>query len=86
MIDVVDLPKEQLMKSATYLRYVDATGMCMRCKEWTGVLDPCCSATVSFEGGFLNSDDLWNQIDDELKKLAEPDYDAQAKDDKLTEE
>jgi hypothetical protein len=83
MINVEDLPEEQLKKSKTWLRYVDAFGSCTACGEHCSLLDPCCGSPVWFEGGTESFDSLWEQIEDELKDAAIPDYDAQAKDNKL---
>jgi hypothetical protein len=28
----------------------DECGVCVRCKEWTSLIEPCCSSGVLFEG------------------------------------
>lgn len=65
-VDVTDLPKEQLMKSATYVKWVDRTGTCSKCHEWTEVLSPCCGYAVNLEGGSVSYEDLWDEIEQEL--------------------
>lgn len=73
-VDVTELPESILKKSPTWLRYADECGRCHRCHEMTGLLDPCCGASVDFEGGTKNWEDLWNQIEEELCEQAEAQY------------
>lgn len=66
-MEVRELPKETLLKSDTYKRHVDDCGICLRCHEWTSILDQCCGGRVIFEGGEVSADDLWDEIEEELK-------------------
>lgn len=65
-MDVIDLPKEDLEKSKTYRKYVNAVAMCAQCKEMCSPLYVCCGNASSFEGGFLSAMKLWEKIEEEL--------------------
>lgn len=71
MTDIWDLPRSQLKKSNTWLKWADDFGMCTRCKEYIEVLGYCCNGTTYFEGGTIDSDDLWQEIEADLKDEAE---------------
>lgn len=70
-IDVTDLPESQLKKSSTYLKYHGEFGTCLKCKEMTNVLYPCCDSNTFFEGAIESSDNLWTLIEEELGQSAE---------------
>lgn len=80
MSNIEDLPDGQLKHAPTWRKYVDACGRCHRCKEMTSLLDPCCGVSVDFEGGSMNYEDLWEEIEQEMKDYYERDYDAEGKD------
>jgi hypothetical protein len=68
--DVWDLPEAQLKKSSTWIKHADDFGMCTRCKEHIEVLGYCCTGVTYFEGGTIDSDGLWQEIEAELEELA----------------
>jgi uncharacterized membrane protein YvbJ len=78
--DVTEFDEKHLAKSYTYTKWKAKCGRCNECQEMTEVLYPCCNATVSFEGSSFDSDILWDKIENELVRLAEPDIDAELKD------
>lgn len=47
--------------------YAGKTGICMSCKEWTEITEPCCGDPVQYEGGWISLDDF----DDEDDQLTE---------------
>lgn len=68
-MDVLDMTVVELSKrSETYRKYVDQTGLCHSCKEWTDVLEPCCGFPVEVEGSGEDSDVLWELIEDEVRE------------------
>lgn len=82
MIEVTELPESELNKSYTYMFYKDKHGRCTKCFEMTSLLDSCCGAQVDFEGYSFSMDELWEQIEEDLKQVAK----NQAYDQKETEE
>jgi len=44
----------------------DLFGICMRCKEWTSVLEPCCSEAVEIEGHLYYYDDYCEKCGEPL--------------------
>ena len=70
--DVRDFSENVLKNSKTWLQYVDADGICNRCGEHTSLLEPCCSTSVSYEGGSENAEDLWDQIEEEVTQFLGP--------------
>lgn len=69
--DVQDLPDTELKKSPTWVNNVDQCGNCTKCGEHASLLDYCCSGMFHFEGGVSSSQDLWSDIEYELKEQAE---------------
>jgi len=37
--------------------------LCMSCKEWTDVLEPCCNSKLLYEGGIISPDDILADIE-----------------------
>jgi hypothetical protein len=74
--EVYDLPESELKKSKTWRENVDQCGMCTRCKEYTSILDYCCTGTTYFEGSTTSSEGLWEEIEAELAEISEPEPDA----------
>ena len=70
-INVEELPESQLKQSPTYLCYQNACGSCNSCGEMTSPLNPCCDSPVHFEGGTTYFNDLWAEIEKELKQVSE---------------
>ena len=66
-----ELPESQLKKSPTWVKYADEFGTCSGCGEHSGVLEYCCGDRVHFEGGTMDSEELWNEIEAELSEQAE---------------
>lgn len=71
-IDITEFPVSELRKSKTYCDSIDECGQCSKCYEWCGLLDPCCSASVYYQGSTSSYEDLWQAIEDELIALAIP--------------
>lgn len=49
----------------TRQKYEGECGLCMSCKEWTPLLDPCCGGSVLYEGGTINTESLMEEIEAE---------------------
>jgi len=47
----------------------DEQGMCVACKEYTSILEPCCNAPVQFEG-ILWTPEEWEERQKELSREA----------------
>jgi len=57
----------ELFKSPTYKKYMDEYGQCTKCFENAGLLRPCCSASIVYQGDVINPEVLWEIINEELK-------------------
>lgn len=69
MINVTDLPEEQLKKSKIYQKYAAITGKCSICQEDRAALSPCCGGPIHFNGVSVYPEELWCQIEDELLEM-----------------
>lgn len=51
-------------------KYIGECGICSRCGEWTGILQPCCNSPVEYEGGLISLDDFDEiELDEYLESL-----------------
>lgn len=51
---------EETQKHLDY--WNEECGMCMKCKEWTSVLLPCCGVSVWYEGDTMSGEDLIAEV------------------------
>jgi hypothetical protein len=77
---VPELPEIVLKRSPSWVKWSAESARCIKCGEMSEILSPCCGTSVSFEGGFLDADDLWTEIGQEIAESYDPDLDAQLED------
>lgn len=49
----------------TYKEALDESGMCVECKEYCSIAEPCCNTGVAFEGRVYYAEELEGHPDSE---------------------